>query len=265
MKAARFQYDRPARLDDALKVIAAGGSMVVSGSQSLGPMLNLRLAQPEALVDVSLLPELRGYAEDSEGLIIGAGVTHAEIEDGLLPDLTNGILPRVAAGIAYRAVRNRGTIGGSLAHADPAADWVSSLMALDAEVLLRSARGARRMRLTDFVTGAFATARRDDEILVAVRIRQVHRDSRFGYFKTCRKTGELARAIGVVFQAAAEDRTRVVMGATGGRPVVVDASGLPDEAMLSAALETEAPTIDEIDSAVYLEVVRRAARMSEVA
>lgn len=263
MKAARFHYHRPAGLDEVLTALTADGAMAISGSQSLGPILNFRLAQPESLVDVSALPELRGYAEQEDGLIIGAGVTHAEIEDGLLPDATCGILPRIAAGIAYRAVRNRGTIGGSLAHADPAADWVSCLTALDAEVLLRSVRGARRLRVKDFITGAFATARGADEVLVAVRVRRVSDHCRFGYFKICRKTGELARAIGAVFRPADSDRTRVVMGATGGRPVVVDAAGLPGEADLSLALEKYAPGIDLIDRAVYFEVVRRAVRLSE--
>lgn len=264
MKAASFELDSPGSLDAAVQRLSVGGASVLAGSQSLGPMLNLRLAQPPALLDIASLPELRGYAMTDDGLLIGAGVTHAEIEDGLLPDVTAGILPDVAAGIAYRAVRNRGTIGGSLAHADPAADWVSCLTAIDAQVLLRSARGLRWMQVRQFVTGAFSTARAEDELVVAVRVPHVQQGSRFGYCKTCRKTGELARAIGVVYQAAGSAWMRVVMGATDGRPVVLDHQGVPGDDDLFAALVMQAPSIDEIDRGVHVEMVRRALRLSEV-
>ena len=96
---------------------------ILAGGQSLGPMLNLRLAQPDLLVDITRIPELKRVEETDDSLSIGACVTHADIEDGRVPDVTGGALRDVARGIAYRAVRNRGTIGGSLAHADPSADW----------------------------------------------------------------------------------------------------------------------------------------------
>ena len=113
-------------------------------------MLNLRLAQPELLVDLTRLGELKQVEETAETVSIGACVTHADIEDGRVPDVAGDVLGAVARGIAYRAVRNRGTIGGSLAHADPAADWISCLAALGASVVVRGrdARRASRSRIS---------------------------------------------------------------------------------------------------------------------
>ena len=144
LRAARHRRARrcgcsPARPD----------AKVLAGGQTLGPMLNLRLAQPALLVDITRIPELAAVSEDADAVTIGATVTHAAIEDGRVPDPTGGFLARVARGIAYRAVRTRGTIGGSLAHADPAADWLSCLAALGAEVVIAGAgrqRGASRWR-----------------------------------------------------------------------------------------------------------------------
>src|SRR5262245_63464540 len=130
MKPVAFDYERPASIPEALQVLAGHAeAKLLAGGQTLGPMLNLRLAQPALLVDITRIPELAAVAEDAEAVTIGATVTHAAIEDGRVPDPTGGFLARVARGIAYRAVRTRGTIGGSLAHADPAADWLSCLAA----------------------------------------------------------------------------------------------------------------------------------------
>ena len=132
MKPARFVMERPRDLAAALSMIADADSAtkIMAGGQSLGPMLNLRLVEPDRVIDISGVPELRRIDRTDGSLVIGACVTHADIEDGRVPDVANGMMARVAGGIAYRAVRNRGTIGGSLAHADPAADWVSALSAL---------------------------------------------------------------------------------------------------------------------------------------
>src|ERR1700674_1329194 len=121
MKPVAFSYERPASIDAALELLSetAVFCKILAGGQSLGPMLNLRLAQPDLLIDVTSISELVDVADGRDHLDIGACVTHADIEDGRLPDASNGLLPHVAGTIAYRAVRNRGTIGGSLAHADP--------------------------------------------------------------------------------------------------------------------------------------------------
>ena len=127
MKAAAFAYVRAQSVAHAVELLAADpdNTRVLAGGQSLGPMLNLRLARPATLMDIKRVASLRSLEADDRMMRIGACWTHAEIEDGVVEDPTRGLLPSVARGIAYRAVRNRGTIGGSLAHADPAADWVS--------------------------------------------------------------------------------------------------------------------------------------------
>src|ERR1700733_12146255 len=143
MKAAPFAYESPANMNAALALIteAKGVTKIIAGGQSLGPMLNLRLVEPDLIIDISGLSELKQAERNGDELVIGACVTHGDIEDGRIPDVTRGAMQRVASAIAYRAVRNRGTIGGSLSHADPAADWVSSLSGLGARVTLRSASG----------------------------------------------------------------------------------------------------------------------------
>jgi len=141
MKAAAFQYSRPANLADAVTQLGQNDSMAkaMGGSQSLGPMLNMRLARPTQVIDVSELPELLEVREQSGMIQIGASVTHAQIEDGVHSALVGHPMQSVARDIAYRAVRTRGTLGGSIAHADPAADWVVVMTALNASLQLRSA------------------------------------------------------------------------------------------------------------------------------
>src|SRR5258707_11133516 len=162
MKAAPFAYERPSDLNiaTALMAEAKDTAKIIAGGQSLGPMLNLRLVQPDLIIDIAGLRELRQAERCGDELVIGACVTHGDIEDGRIPDVTRGAMQRVAAAIAYRAVRNRGTIGGSLSHADPAADWVTALSALGAKVSLRSLSGLRRLAIEEFITGALEAALR---------------------------------------------------------------------------------------------------------
>src|SRR6202795_4508991 len=145
MKAAAFAYDRPSDLSKALALTARTNrsSKIIAGGQSLGPMLNLRLVQPDLIIDIAGLGELRQAERRDDELVIGACITHGDIEDGRIPDVTRGAMQRVAAAIAYRAVRNRGTIGGSLSHADPAADWISTTAALGATLVSQGADGSR--------------------------------------------------------------------------------------------------------------------------
>ena len=116
-------------------------------------MLNLRLVQPARLVDVRKIQEMTAVDRDGEALILGGCVTHSNIEDGKAPDIANGMMARVAAGIACRAVRNRGTIGGSIANADPAAEYPAVILALDASLKALSVRGAREIPAEEFFVG----------------------------------------------------------------------------------------------------------------
>lgn len=227
MKAARFDYESPRSLDQALALLARHPeATLLAGGQSLGPLLNLRMAQPTLLVDVRRLPELRQCREEHDDVILGACVTHAMIEDGQVPDPTGGRLPAIARGIAYRAVRNRGTLGGSLAHADPAADWVSVMAMLDAAVLVRSERGERAAPAATFVTGPLTTRLAAGEMIVGVRVPKLGAGARLGYCKINRKPGEFADAIGAVLDDPARGIRRAVIGATSGAPFVLPEASL---------------------------------------
>ena len=233
MKAARFDYQKPNTLDQALALLAQGGNgaKVLAGGQSLGPLLNLRLAQPELLVDVRGLAALGGARDDDgDAVVLGAGLTHAAIEDGRAPDPSRGLLPSVARGIAYRAVRNRGTLGGSLAHADPAADWVTAMALLDATILVRGpGNSERRLPAAAFVTGPLTTRLSPVEIIVGVRIPRLSTGARTGYFKFSRKPGEFAEAIAAVLEDPTRGVRRAVIAPTESAPfVVADASPFID-------------------------------------
>ena len=234
MKPARFDYAVPGGLDEAVALLAeTPGAKVLAGGQTLGPMLNLRLVQPALLVDITRNPELVAVKEDGDWISYGACVTHAAIEDGRVPDHTAGVLPQVAQGIAYRAVRTRGTIGGSLAHADPAADWLSALTALGAEVTAYDGKGERRIPVSGLMTGVFETALGSEEILTGVHVPRLSGEARFGYYKICRKTGEFAEAIGAVLRDPGRGIFRGVVGATEAAPILLDdLAGLAEKGAL---------------------------------
>jgi aerobic carbon-monoxide dehydrogenase medium subunit len=223
MKPAPFDYARPSSLADAIALLRRADRSVklLAGGQSLGPMLNLRLAQPDLLVDITAVPDLLRVERDDDGLLIGACVTHADIEDGRVPDPTDGALPAVARAIAYRAVRNRGTIGGSLVHADPAADWIAALAALGADALVRGPAGQRRLSVEQLMKGAFEAALAPDELLEAIRVPRLSPGRRWGFYKFCRKPGEFAQAIGAVLYDPERAVCRVVIGATEATPIVL--------------------------------------------
>ncbi len=223
MKPANFAFARAASLGEAAAILrqANGGAKAVAGGQSLGPMLNLRLVQPSLLLDITAIPELTRIEEDADAVTIGACVTTADIEDGRVRIKELPILATVAAGIAYRAVRNRGTIGGSICHADPAGDWLPALAALGADCIVADGRQTRRAPVEQFVTGAFEVALQPGELLQAIRIPRPSRAGRCGYYKVCRKAGEFALASGAVLVDSGRDRFRAVIGATPGRPIVI--------------------------------------------
>lgn len=224
MKPAPFDYEKPRDLGAALRLLseADGSAKVLAGGQSLGPMLNMRLAQPRLLIDVRGIDALHEVTDSNESVTFGSGITHAAIEDGAVPDVTHGLMREVAANIAYRAVRNRGTIGGSVCHADPAADWVSVLTLLCAVAIIEGAAGRREVPLERFIPGAFTTDLADDEILVALRIPKLSESARWGHYKFCRKPGEFAESIGAVLDDPASGVSRAVIGATGSAPYVLE-------------------------------------------
>ena len=229
MKPAPFDYERPGSLGEAFELLADPGlfSKVIAGSQSLGPMLNLRLAQPDLLIDICAIPELRSTSDHRNYIDVGACVTHADIEDGRIPDVARGMLGFVAQQIAYRAVRNRGTVGGSLAHADPAADWVSVFPLLRAEIIARSSAGERRIAAEDFIISSFITVLQPAEIICTVRVPKLSSRARWGFYKFSQKAGEFAHVIGGVLYDPEVECFRAVIGAIERPPIIIsDASTL---------------------------------------
>lgn len=213
MKAAAFDYVAPRDVPDALKALGSEGAKLIAGGQSLGPMLNLRLVRPRLLIDISRIDALRAVEPRGGKLWIGAAVTHATIEDKL-----DGMLGVVASGIAYRSIRNRGTIGGSLAHADPAADWPLALAALDGNVQLVGTAGRRQVPADRFMLGAFTTALAEAEMIEGIEVSMPSAAARWGYYKFCRKTGEFPEASAAVLLDPERRVARIFLGALDGPP-----------------------------------------------
>ena len=244
MKPAPFAWEPPPGLAAAVTTLRNPEARAMTGGQSLGPMLNLRAARPGIVVPLAGLAGLHGVEDTAEALTLGAATTHAAIADGRTPDIMLGgrpILARIAAGIAYRAVRTRGTIGGSICHADPAADWLITLTALGAIVLTTE----RAVALPSFLTGPYSTVLAPGELVRAIRIPRPPAAAGWGYYKLCRKPGEFAHAMAACLVTGT---TRIVIGAVGGKPVVTSPEGA--EAALGF--------LDPVDRQLQLVAMRRA-------
>ena len=269
MKAASFEYVCPKDVGEALRALASmrGEAKPIAGGQSLGPMLNLRLARPKLLVDVSKIQALKAIADEGDAWRIGASVTHAELEDRPLTGCEP--LARVARGVAYRAVRNRGTVGGSLAHADPAADWPLVLAALDAAVRVTGPAGSGNIQADAFMSGAFATALAEDEIVESVRVPKLGSGARWGYYKFCRKTGEFPEAAAALLLDPGRRVARLFAGALDRAPQPLGAvaralaqEGTVSDETIAAALARVAPDMTPGARRLRTTAVRRAAQQA---
>jgi carbon-monoxide dehydrogenase medium subunit len=247
MKPAAFDYVRARSLEEALAALAQrqGEARALAGGQTLGPMLNLRLATPSCLIDIGQIAALKTVEKRGASRVIGACVTHAAIEDRSDASPTGTLLSHVASNVAYRAIRNRGTIGGSLAHADPAADWVTTMTLLDAQVTIAGRSGARSVPMREFMRGAFTTAIQPMELLHKIEIPELSSEARWGYYRICRKVGEFPDAIGAIVLDPERGFGRVVTSSPEGAPVL-----LPELAAEVAARGTTAATREAISSAV---------------
>jgi len=197
MKPAAFDYIAPSSLEQALELLARYGedAKIIAGGQTLGPMLNMRMLTPGVLVDINALPELQGYRAGGGGLTLGALTRQSSLEDdaGLAR-----VQPLVAAAIphiAHRAIRNRGTVGGSLAHADPAAEWGALVQALDGEMIVAGHGVEQRTIAADaFFDGLLTTAIEADELLVGVRLPPWRAGSGWSFREFSRRHGDFALA-----------------------------------------------------------------------
>jgi carbon-monoxide dehydrogenase medium subunit len=269
VKPVPFEYKRVASIEQAVQELAAGegSAKIIAGGQSLGPMLNLRLARPGILIDIAGIAELKRVQDRGAKIFIGAGTTHASIEDGVLPATAIGLLQAVARRIAYRAVRNRGTIGGSLAHADPAADWILALTALNASVMARGPAGSRAVPVTSLLRAPFTTILAEDEIIVGIEIDTFSPAAVWSHHKFSRKVGKFADAAAVAVLDQARGFCRVVLGSPDAPPVMM--SSLADQLLsepkrrlspdaISSAVETTAMTEDPFDRQLQTAVLVRA-------
>jgi carbon-monoxide dehydrogenase medium subunit len=212
MKPAIFSYARPGSWSEAVELVKAG-ARPGAGTQSLGPLLNLRLAQPKTIADLRHLPDYAGVTVAGSVLRIGAGTTHASIEDGAVPGRAGEIMAGIARRIAYRAVRNLGTIGGSVALADPSADWPACLMALGAQAVIAGPDGTRREEVETLIQGPYQTSLMPGEIIVGFEIAQ-HKSARWGVSKVSRKSGAFADSIAVFIDTTSDGPARLALTGT---------------------------------------------------
>jgi carbon-monoxide dehydrogenase medium subunit len=218
MKAAPFDYIAPKTVAEASASLAAAGAVAIAGGQSLLPMLNLRVALPDLLVDIGGLQELKEVTATPSSIRIGALTTHAAIEDGKLPEAFGGLMQKVASKISYRAVRNHGTIGGSVALADPAADWPGCLMALGAHVRISGLKGSRSQPVSEFVQGQYSTSLVSDEIILGFDVPRPDATLRWGFFKVVRKSGAFADSIAFAVAHGRGGPVSVVLAVAAARP-----------------------------------------------
>jgi carbon-monoxide dehydrogenase medium subunit len=272
MKPAAFDYVRPSSVAEAAAALAEDGvaTAAIAGGQSLMPMLNLRVVLLDRLVDISRLDELKAVQQTSDGIRIGALITHAAVEDGKIPDIHNGLLRRVAGQISYRAVRNHGTIGGSVALADPSADWPACLVALNAEVRIAGRDGPRSEPVAAFVRDAYTTSLMPGEIVLGFNLPKPEAALRWGVAKVAPKSGAFATSIAVVTQAANDGPVSVVLSAAASRPCALRRvaerlrePSAPEETLRSAIaadLETDVPTTDAYQRRLHTATLLRAIR-----
>ena len=202
MKAAAFAYHRPATIDAAVGLLAdlaPAGGRVLAGGQSLVPMMAFRLAQPAHLIDINHVAGLRDLEEREGNLCIGAGVRHAAFARAGVPGCLGALLGEVVKHIAHAPIRARGTFGGSIAHADPAAEMPGIVVTCEAKIAVVGKSGARVIEATNFFQGPLMTALKADEIITEIRLPAWPAKRRFGFQEFARRRGDFALAAAMLF------------------------------------------------------------------
>lgn len=247
MKAAAFDYVKPRSLEDVLSLLQEHGddARLLAGGQTLMATLNMRLSEPRLVIDITGIEALRGIRVQGNVLRIGALATHTEIEHSDLVARHAPLLKAAAPHIAHRAIRNSGTWGGSIAYADPAAEWPTCLLALGGTVIAQGPGGERRIAADDFFQGLYATALEPDEVLVASEIPLAGSDHWFGFQELARRHGDYA----IVGMAATARRDGGVLRNVRVVLLGVDATPLRASAA-EAVLEGQAPEAGRIAQAV---------------
>jgi carbon-monoxide dehydrogenase medium subunit len=251
MKASAFAYARATSVADALELLTAHGekARVLSGGQSLLPAMNLRLISPEIIIDIGELAELRGVAVKQGVLTIGALTRHADLQKSAEIAAHAPLLTEAVAHVAHPAIRNRGTIGGSLAHADPASELPACMLTLGAILIARGPSGERRIPATEFFTGIYETALGPQELLVAVELPVRPSGSMHFFHEFARRHGDYA-IVGLAAEAVVKDGRfadlRLGFFAVGDRPLLAGAaSKLVDVAITPGVLSEAFSALDE--------------------
>jgi len=224
MKPARFAYHAPTTVTEAAALLGAHGddAKVLAGGQSLVPMLNLRLARFEALVDVGRVATLREVVADADGITVGAMVRQCDVEERADIAASAPLLAKATPLIGHFQIRSRGTVGGSIAHADPAAEYPAVALALDAELRVAGPNGSRTVAAADFFTGTWATTLDAGELLTAVRLPAWGTGSGFAVEEVARRHGDFAIAgacVGVRLSGGRFERAAVAMFGMGSTPL----------------------------------------------
>ena len=219
MYPSRFRYEAPRTLDEAITWLRGGGdyAKVLAGGQSLVPLMKLRFASPELVVDINNLPGLAYHRADPDGTLrIGALCRHADLEYSALLRSTQPTMAAAAPLIADPIVRNRGTLVGSLCHADPQGDWASVLLALGGSIIAQGPGGRRAIPVADFITGPFQNVLEPDEIAVEAVIPPAQGTRSGGYLKLERRVGDFATVgVAVAVETSGERVTRAGIALTG--------------------------------------------------
>jgi len=247
MKPAAFQYFAPPDLGEALELLAEHGEegKVLAGGQSLVPAMNFRLARPQSLIDINRVAGLDYVREEEGTLRIGALARHARFEAPIAAGALGGLLPSIARHIAHLPIRVRGTLVGSLAHADPASEWCLLATLLDAELVAARRGGIRVLRPNEFFLGALTTALTPEELLTEIRLPLLGDEWRTGFVEFSRRAGDYALAMAAVLLRRAEGRiveARIGIGGATDRPlrsaaaeeILIGSDGGPDAARAAA-------------------------------
>jgi len=223
MKSGKVNYHIAHSMDEAITLNQAhdGNAKYIAGGQSLMPMMSLRLIFSEEVIDISKIPDMKKCLGINGHFFIGAGVTHAMIEDGKVEDTTNGYIQHVAQGIAYRGIRNRGTIGGSIVNADPAADWPTALLALGAKVIIKNKSEEIETPIGEFQCGLMQTSLKETDLVKGILVPLISKDAKWSYVKFCHKAGEFAHSIAAIVIDPLLGLSNAVLGAAGDKPVVL--------------------------------------------
>lgn len=231
MIPAAFDYIAPRTLDEAIRALADHGedAKLLAGGHSLLPLLKHRLARPGLLIDLNRIPGLNAIIQENDNLVIGALATHYQIESSALLKKRCPLLPQTACEIGDVQVRNRGTIGGSLTHADPGADWPAAVLALGGELTLRGLESERRIPANDFFVGAMTTAIKATEILTEIRVPVLQRRSGSAYLTMAQQASGFA-IVGIAVSLRLDAKGRCA-------EIGIGVTGLSDKPFRARAVE----------------------------